>query len=95
MHRAVGAVVAAWTMAMVRMLMMRGMMPKSTLSGNLAWGLLHIACQLTLRKLFTIVPPALDKTLFVWYIITMKDDIVEITFIAAISVSLIVKLLTL
>ena len=39
--------------------------------------------------------PALDKTPFVWYIITMKDDIVEITFIAAISVSLIVKLLTL
>ena len=26
------------------------------------------------RKLFTIVPAAIDKTLFVWYIITMKRE---------------------
>jgi len=32
----------------------------------------HAACQLTLKKLLTIVPSALDKVTFLWYIIVMK-----------------------
>jgi hypothetical protein len=49
------------------------------------------------RKLFTIVPPALDKTPFAWYIVVMKriNDIVDLTFIVAISVALIARLITL
>ena len=53
---------------MARMLMMRGMTPKSTLSGNLAWDVQHAACQLTEKKLFTM----LDNDTELWYIIVMK-----------------------
>jgi hypothetical protein len=49
------------------------------------------------RKLFTIVPPALDKPLFMWYIVSMKatNDIIDLTFIVAISAALIIRLITL
>ena len=33
------------------------------------------ACQLTLRKLFTIVPPALDRRVFRCYIVGMKIEV--------------------
>ena len=57
---------------MERMLMMRGMMPMNIRTGKSASELLQFLCQLTRRKLFTIVPSALDKVTFLWYIIVMK-----------------------